>query len=52
MNANAGIYADKCLPAIHKANYEKKNSPKAVRFEILTPEIMKTMKRDAMKYGG
>jgi len=27
-------------------------SPKFVRFEILTPEIMKTMKRDAMNYDG
>ena len=46
------IYADKCLLEIQEANYEKKKSPKFVRFKILTPEIMKTMKRDAMKYDG
>jgi hypothetical protein len=41
------IYADKWLPAIHAVHYKKK-SPKVVRFEILTSEIMRTTKRDAI----
>ena len=37
---------------MQEANYEKEKNPKVVGFEILTPEIMKTTKRDAMKTGG